>query len=87
MNSLSQETRPLVTDAPCFNYTGPANIRLLYRMPGDGVSDLIDVIGDPDNGAYEWVLRDSAGKIVKHSDCGYGSTVAAMRDGLIAYSA
>ncbi len=82
------DPRPLVSDAPQLKYAGNENVRLLYRMPGysdtNGQSDWIEVIGDPDNGAYEWVIR-RGGKITEHSDAGYGSTLVAMRDGLAAY--
>jgi hypothetical protein len=42
------------------------------------------VIGDPDNGAYEWAIERS-GNIERHSDAGYGIADVALRDGLIAY--
>ena len=45
----------------------------------------LDVVGDPANISYEWVLRDAAGSVLHHSDCGYGDDVVALRDGLIAY--
>ena len=45
----------------------------------------LDVVGDPANVSYEWVLRDAAGTILHHSDCGYGGEIVALRDGLIAY--
>lgn len=41
------------------------------------------VVGDPDNGAYEWVLLDYAGNLKNHSNVGYGSSEIALRDGLI----
>ncbi|MGE0605506.1 MAG: hypothetical protein AB7O62_00160 [Pirellulales bacterium] len=58
----------------------------------NGWDGWIAVIGHPDNGTYEWVGRDDAEfegqdkshRQVKRSDCGYGSSVAALRDGLVA---
>lgn len=77
--------RPLVADAPRFSYIGNSNIRLLYRMPGYGANDFTEVIGDPAGGGYEWVIRGDDGKLVRHSDDGYGCSTAAMRDGLLAH--
>lgn len=56
---------------------------------GDGY--FVRVIGDPDNGAYEWCIsRPESAKIYgkptfEHSDDGYGQPEIALRDGLIAY--
>jgi hypothetical protein len=84
MNTLEIDQRPIVTDAPTFKWSANDNVRLLYRVPAGGFNDWVEVIGDPSGGGYEWVYRDDAGKIAKHSDCGYGSTMIAMRDGLAA---
>jgi hypothetical protein len=79
------EDRPIVEDCPVLAYTGPREyVRLLYRKCV-GMDDWVEVIGDPDNGCYEWVIRNAAGKIVEHSDSGYGSTETALRDGIAAY--
>lgn len=78
------EDRPLVTDCPRFSYTGPREeVRLLYRMCV-WATDWLEVVGDPDNGCYEWIHRDENGKILKFSNKGYGSCSVAMRDGLTA---
>lgn len=45
----------------------------------------LDIVGDPANISYEWVIRDTEGQVLHHSDCGYGDDVVALRDGLIAY--
>jgi hypothetical protein len=83
--SLQVEDRPLVQDCPELNYTGPREyVRLLYRKCV-GMADWVEVIGDPDNGCYEWVIRNEAGKIVEYSNSGYGSTETALRDGIAAY--
>lgn len=89
MNTTTQPPaagdRPLVADCPAFKYTDREYTRLLYRIPGHGFADSVEVIGDPANGSYEWVVRGEDGKIVEHSDSGYGSTFSAMRDGMAAY--
>lgn len=46
--------------------------------------DSVDVVGDPDNAAYEWLIVRN-GKPCEHSDVAYGSPEVALRDGLIAY--
>lgn len=77
-------------------YSYARNLRLRYTAPrylllsvpvslcGD---DRIDVVGDPDNAAYEWVIVRGGDRrgVFEHSDSGYGSTEVALRDGLIAY--
>ena len=51
----------------------------------------IRVIGDPDNGAYEWLIERpkptpyTNRPAVEFSNCGYGISEVAFRDGLIAY--
>lgn len=83
MNTLITE-RPIVNDAPSFQYVARDRVRLLKDLSGHG-TDRIQVVGDPDNASYEWVIRDEAGKIIEYSDSGYGSTLVALRDGLAAY--
>jgi hypothetical protein len=66
---------------PQFHYT---NVRkTLHSLPAE-MDDLIEVVGDPDNGCYEWIIRTPAG-IERHSDEGYGIPLVALRDALIAY--
>jgi hypothetical protein len=64
-----------------FRYTG--NKATVHTMPC-GMVDSVDVVGDPDNAAYEWVILRN-GQPAEHSDCAYGSPEVALRDGLIAY--
>jgi hypothetical protein len=45
----------------------------------------LDVVGDASIASYEWVLRDNAGDVLRHSDCGYGVPTVALRDGLVAF--
>jgi hypothetical protein len=51
---------------------------------GIGVSDLVAIVGDPENAAYEWAILTPDG-VREYSDCGYGSSDVALRDGLMAY--
>ena len=70
--------RPLIlhhTDASC--------LKDLHDIEVDcGVH--VKVVGNPENGAYEWLIqRDDR---IVHSDCGYGMSAIALRDGLIYYT-
>lgn len=75
----------------------PANIRihhLRYTEPkylyaridlGGYVPDaerFLIVVGDGDNGTYEWALCSEAGKVARHSDHGWGGAVMALQAGL-----
>lgn len=69
----------------------PPAYRLRYTTPVRAVHtidvdypDVVEVFGDPENAAYEWLVRRN-GQIEKHSDCGYGQAAIALRDGLNAY--
>ena len=42
----------------------------------------VGVIGDGDNGSYEWFIWNDATKRLATSNCGYGSTWAALLDGI-----
>lgn len=64
-----------------FNYT---NCRALVLAVGVDMEVAVEVVGDPENACYEWVIRRGA-SVEKHSDVGYGSSDIALRDGLIAY--
>lgn len=61
------------------NYTTPELV--FYRIDIDGTNSLL-VIGGDGEGAYEWVVL-KGGAVEKHSDCGYGMSDIALRDGLI----
>ena len=65
-----------------FTYTSPTAKCRTICLDRDRY---LDVVGDPANVSYEWVIRDTAGEVLHHSDCGYGDDVVALRDGLIAY--
>lgn len=43
------------------------------------------VIGDPGNASYEYVIRSEDGKVLHHSDCGYGIYSICLRDALCLY--
>ena len=49
-----------------------------------GMGDHVDIVGDPENAAYEWLIRSPQG-VRCHSDVAYGSPDVALRDGLSAY--
>lgn len=40
------------------------------------------VVGDGDNGAYEWAVTSEAGKVARHSDEGFGGAVMALKAAL-----
>lgn len=62
-------------------YTDPDDLAVLYHLPGSpGWS--VRVIGNPVMGSYEWLIEESGN--LRHSDCGYGDSDIALRDGLIA---
>lgn len=65
-------------------YTSP--IQLFARIDVCGYVEaparFLLVVGDGDNGAYEWALCDDAGNVSRHSDDGFGGALPALRDGL-----
>lgn len=67
---------------PILHFTDATDLRTLYDIAVDWEVRL-KVIGNPDNGAYEWLIerRDQ----LVHSDCGYGGADIALRDGLLVY--
>lgn len=49
-----------------------------------GMSEWVAAIGHPGDASYEWVARIDDTKIeYEHSNCGYGCSSVALRDGLI----
>lgn len=80
--------RPLI-NYPRFNYSGLNEQRPVIHTV-ETCGDRIEVVGDGDNGCYEWVIwqREKVGavhRITQHSDDGYGCSGIALRDGLIVY--
>lgn len=69
-------------DLRALRYTDPRVV--LLSVPVGIMDDRIDVVGDPDNAAYEWVIVRQ-GRVFDHSDAGYGSPEVALRDGLLSY--
>lgn len=67
---------------PILHYTDVTDLRTLYDIAVDW-EVRVKVIGNPDNGSYEWLI-ERAGELL-HSDCGYGSADIALRDGLLVY--
>jgi len=66
---------------PTFKYT--RNMSQIHCIPC-GMGDEVHVVGDPENAAYEWIIYRN-GASVEHSDDGFGSPEAALRDGLNTY--
>lgn len=64
-------------------YTNGARLKVLYDLPMDDDATRVKVIGEPDNGAYEWCIEGPDG--ITYSDCGYGIPECALRDGLAAW--
>lgn len=64
------------------SYTDPERLRVLRSLPMDGDCVLM-VLGDLGLAAYEWAIK--RGEKVEHSNCAYGQSSVALRDGLIAY--
>lgn len=65
---------------PYFRYT--TNCQTVHVIPA-GMDDRVEVVGDPENGCYEWVIYTPAG-VREHSDAAYGSPVEALRDLMMA---
>jgi len=51
-----------------------------HRVDADRGNEVV-VVGDPQNGSYEWLIRTPAGGVVQHSDDGYGDP--AQRGGVL----
>lgn len=58
-------------------------VAIVHALEVDHVNRVL-VVGDPDNGCYEWALEKNSA-IQLHSDVAYGSPEVALRDGLIAF--
>lgn len=71
-----------IMPTPYFRYT--TNCQTVHVIPA-GMDDRVEVVGDPENGCYEWVIYTPAG-VREHPDAAYGSPEIALRDGLLAYS-
>lgn len=81
VNEGSRITRPQYGPQLNLHYTDASDLVVLHHLPmSDGYS--VRVVGNPDNASYEWVI-ERGGKLF-HSDCGYGDSDIALRDGLIA---
>lgn len=74
-----------------FRYIDLDDAAVLYRVPL-GTNGFVAVIGHPDHGSYEWVARrpdpfdpmpPNDPPELAHSDQGYGSSAAALRDALV----
>jgi hypothetical protein len=74
-----------------FEYLDPQSAVVLYRIP-IGQRGWVAVFGEPDCGAYEWIVQDDGEFVdvedddlppLQQSNCGYGHAVTALRDGLV----
>lgn len=57
---------------------------VVHSIPVGTTDDVVQVVGEPENGVYEWVINDQDNDTRRFSDVGYGSPAVALRDGLIA---
>jgi len=78
--------RVVITDAtrakyPQFKYSRVTHELCIVDV--DVASEVV-IVGDPNNGCYEWLIR-TRGVIETYSDVAYGDSSIALRDGLIAY--
>jgi hypothetical protein len=70
-----------------FRYTDFSASELLHFV-SVGKNGWVAVIGEPDSGSYEWVIRHDGefhgqtDVYYDHSDSGYGCPESALRDGL-----
>lgn len=62
-------------------FVTPTTIYHTIWNPGYGL--LIGVIGDGENGVYEWFIWDDGSKYLRTSDVGFGSDFAALCCGLV----
>lgn len=65
-----------------WRYTSVRDAKLLQTVAVD--NGTLYVVGDPDNGSYEWVWIEGNGLTgdLHYSDAGWGSIAHALRDGL-----
>jgi len=68
---------------PSFRRTANTHLKVIYSIAADA-GFWVDVIGDPDNGFYEWIIREGD-RVTEHSEEGYVIPSIALRDGLEAY--
>lgn len=81
MNTRYPPVPQVIGARPDFKYSAPwGACRIIHEHECMGTRML--VVGDPDNGGYEWVILIS-GKVADHSNDGYGISEVALRDGLI----
>lgn len=63
------------------HFTQPEKVLITVEVDFDTT---VEVFGEPENGAYEWLLRRN-GVIERYSDMGYCNQSIALLDALIAY--
>lgn len=66
-----------------FHYIDVEEAEVLLVVPV-GLAGWVAAIGHPSDGSYEWAARDDgAAQRYENSDCGYGCSSVALRDGLV----
>jgi hypothetical protein len=83
MNAATSDpgSRPYPLRLP-LDYTDGTDLKVVHDICVSDTHHVL-VVGDPDNGSYEWVLEEADS--VTFSNSGYGCSDIALRDGLIAY--
>jgi len=59
------------------------DVKTYYSFEVD-FDTFVEVIGDGDNGCYEWIIRDGD-EIVEYSNIGWGDMTTPLRDALCVY--
>lgn len=80
---MSEATRPVYPFHLPMEYTDGKDLTILFDISVD-LNASVKVVGQPDWGAYEWVI-ENADSTLTYSNSGYGSPDYALRDGLIIF--
>jgi hypothetical protein len=80
---MNEPARPAYPFHLMMEYTDGKDLTILFDIPVD-MNASVKVVGQPDWGAYEWVI-ESADSALTYSNSGYGSADYALRDGLIVF--
>lgn len=80
---MKEPTRPAYPFHLPMEYTNGKDLTVLYDISVD-INVSVKVVGQPNWGAYEWVI-ENADSTLTYSNSGYGSSDYALRDGLIVF--
>jgi hypothetical protein len=80
---MNKPTRPIYPFRLPMDYTDGSDLTIVHDIPVD-LTAHVKVVGQPDSGAYEWVI-ENADSTLTYSNSGYGSPECALRDGLIVF--